>query len=154
MAMLFEGLNSGLVSGEATQRLFNHAKANQFAIPAVNVISTSAVNAALEAAHEANSPIIIQLSYSGAAYFIGKGVPLSGLEASIQGAILAAKYINDAAKNYKVTVIIHTDHASKILLPWIDGMLDAGEEFIARTGKSLFSSHMIDLSEEPIEEKA
>jgi len=150
MEPLLESLNAGLVSGEATHSLFNHAKANQFAIPAVNVISTSAVNAALEAAHEANSPIIIQLSYSGAAYFIGKGVPLSGLEASIQGAILAAKYIHEAAKNYKVPVIIHTDHASKILLPWIDGLLTAGKQHFEQTGEPLFSSHMLDLSEEPL----
>ncbi len=150
MKQLSSFLDSGLVSGKSTQKLFNNAKEQQFAIPAVNVISTSAVNAALEAAHEANSPIIIQLSYSGAAYFIGKGAPLSGLEASIQGAILAAKYINDAAKNYKVPVVIHTDHASKKLLPWIDGLLAAGEQHFKETGEPLFSSHMLDLSEEPL----
>jgi len=152
MDQLLEPFNAGLVSGEATQRLFNYAKAKQFAIPAVNVISTSAINAALEAAHEAKSPIIIQLSYSGAAYFIGKGAPLSGLEASIQGAILAAKYINDAAKSYGVAVVIHTDHASKKLLPWIDGLLAAGKQHFELTGEVLFSSHMLDLSEEPLTE--
>jgi len=147
-----EYLKAGLVSGEATQRLFNEAKAKQYAIPAVNVISTSAINAALEAAYEAKSPIIIQLSYSGAAYFIGKGAPLTDLEASIQGAILAAKYINDAAKVYGIPVVIHTDHASKKLLPWIDGLLEAGKQHFKQTGEPLFSSHMLDLSEEPLAE--
>ena len=152
MESLSESFKVGLVSGEATKRLFNYAKANQFAIPAVNVISTSAINSALEAAHEVKSPIIIQLSYSGAAYFIGKGVPLKGLEASIQGAILAAKYINDAAKCYGIPVVIHTDHASKKLLPWIDGLLEAGKLHFKQTGEPLFSSHMLDLSEEPLAE--
>jgi fructose-bisphosphate aldolase class II len=150
MKTLSEYLKAGLVSGEATQRLFNEAKAKQYAIPAVNVISTSAINAALEAAYEAKSPIIIQLSYSGAAYFVGKGAPLTGLEASIQGAILAAKYINDAAKLYGIPVVIHTDHASKKLLPWIDGLLEAGKKHFKQTGEPLFSSHMLDLSEESL----
>jgi fructose-bisphosphate aldolase class II len=152
MKPLSESFNPGLVSGKATQRLFNYAKAKQFAIPAVNVISTSAINSALEAAYEAKSPIIIQLSYSGAAYFIGKGAPLTSLDASIQGAILAARYINDAAKSYGIPVVIHTDHASKKLLPWIDGLLEAGKQHFKQTGEPLFSSHMLDLSEEPLAE--
>jgi fructose-bisphosphate aldolase class II len=152
MENLSSFLKAGLVSGEENQALYNYAKAHQFALPAVNVISTSAVNAALESAVDAKSPIIIQLSYSGAAFFIGKGAPISGLEASIQGAIIAAKYINDAAKVYGVPVVIHTDHASKKLLPWIDGLLEAGKQHFKQTGEPLFSSHMLDLSEESLEE--
>lgn len=145
-------MSDNFVFGEALNRLYLLAKEKQFALPAVNVIGTSSVNAALEAAKEVNSPIIIQLSYAGAAFFIGKGAGLSATEAAIQGAIVAAKYIKDAAKIYNVKVVIHTDHASKKLLPWIDGLLAAGKQHFVETGEPLFSSHMLDLSEETIEE--
>ena len=145
-------MSNNFVFGDALSRLYQQAKEKQFALPAVNVIGTSSVNAALEAAKEVKSPIIIQLSYSGAAFFIGKGAGLSATDAAIQGAIVAAKYIKDAAKVYNVPVIIHTDHASKKLLPWIDGLLLAGKQHYIETGEPLFSSHMLDLSEESIEE--
>jgi len=150
MKPLSQLINSGFVCGDDVSVLFNYAKENQFAYPAINVIGTSSVNAALEAACDVNSPIIIQLSYSGAAFFIGKGAKLLPMDAAIQGAIIAAKYIKSVAKFYKVPVVIHTDHASKKLLPWIDGLLDAGEVHFEETGEPLFSSHMIDLSEETL----
>ena len=152
MKCLSELVHSGFVCGEDVSVLFNYAKENQFAYPAVNVIGTSSINAALEAASEINSPIIIQLSYSGAAYFIGKGVKLSPMEAAIQGGVIAAKYIKSIAKLYSIPVVIHTDHASKKLLSWIDGLLEQSEKHFEQTGEPLFSSHMIDLSEQTLEE--
>ncbi len=152
MAGISELINNGFVFGDELSVLFNYAKENQFALPAVNVVGTNSVNAALEAAKKVNSPIILQLSYSGAAFFIGKGVNLSTMEAAIQGGVIAAKYIKSVAKFYDVPVVIHTDHASKKLLPWIDGLLTEGEKHFALTGEPLFSSHMIDLSEETLEE--
>ncbi|RDV25458.1 class II fructose-bisphosphate aldolase [Alteromonas aestuariivivens] len=143
---------AGVVSEQHAKVLFEYAKENNFAYPAVNVVSTNSVNAALEAAHEVKSPIIIQLSYSGAAFFVGKGVPLSGHEPSIAGAIAAAHYVHCVAEHYGIPVILHTDHAAKKLLPWIDGLLDAGEKYYAQHGKPLFTSHMLDLSEESLEE--
>tara|TARA_B110000091_G_C13739869_1_gene442844 strand:- start:82 stop:1170 length:1089 start_codon:yes stop_codon:yes gene_type:complete len=140
------------IFGNALKNLYRDAKDNQYAIPAVNVIGTNSVNAVLEAAKEVCSPVIIQLSYSGAAFFIGKGCGLSGTEASVEGAVFAAKYIRNAANIYNVDVVIHTDHASKKLLPWIDGLLAAGQEYFKETGKPLFSSHMLDFSEEPLKE--
>jgi len=141
---------SKFIFGERLAELYQYAKSKQFALPAVNVISTSSINAALEAAKENKSPIILQLSYSGAAFFIGKGSGLSPMDAAIQGAVLAAKYIRSAAEIYQVPVVIHTDHAAKKLLPWIDGLLDAGKKHYQETGEPLFSSHMIDLSEDPL----
>lgn len=152
MSQLSQWLSPGVVWGNQVNELFNYAKEHQFAIPGVNVIGTSSINAALEAAKEAKSPIIIQLSYSGAAFFIGKGSKLSSLDAAIQGAVAAAQYIHLAARYYDVPVIIHTDHASKKLLPWIDGVLEEGEKYYALHQRPLFSSHMIDLSEESLEE--
>lgn len=145
-------INNGFVWGNDVSVLFNYAKENQFAYPAVNVIGTNSVNAALEAAKAINSPIIIQLSYSGAAFFIGKGHSLSPMEAAIEGGVIAAKYIKSVAKLYGIPVVINTDHASKKLLPWIDGLLAQGEQYFEQTGEPLFSSHMIDLSEESLEE--
>jgi fructose-bisphosphate aldolase class II len=152
MSSLSELINCGFVFGHDINTLFKFAKKSQFALPAVNVIGTNSINAALEAAQQANSPIIIQLSYSGAAFFIGKGANLSALDAAIQGAVAAAIYIKNVAKHYGIPVIIHTDHASKKLLPWIDGLLDEGEKHFTQTGEPLFSSHMLDLSEEPLED--
>ncbi|MBU2892491.1 class II fructose-bisphosphate aldolase [Colwellia sp. D2M02] len=152
MKCLSDVVNHGFIFGESLDRLFSYAKANQFAYPAVNVIGTNSVNAALEAAQKVNSPIIVQLSFSGAAFFIGKGTQLSPMDAAIQGGVIAAKYIKSVAKIYGVPVIINTDHAAKKLLPWIDGLLAQGEAHYKETGEPLFSSHMIDLSEETLEE--
>lgn len=142
----------GVATGCDVQAIFADAKKNNYAIPAVNVIGTNSINAALEAARGVGSPIIIQLSHGGATFFAGKGLTLSGQEAAILGAVAAAKYVHEVAAYYDVPVILHTDHAAKKLLPWIDGLLLAGKRHIAQTGKPLFSSHMIDLSEEPLEE--
>ncbi|MCU4674014.1 class II fructose-bisphosphate aldolase [Catenovulum sp. 2E275] len=142
----------GVMTGEQVSALFTYAKRNQFAYPAVNVVGTNSVNATLEAAKKANSPVIIQFSNGGAGFFIGKGSGLQGIEASVAGAVAGAHYVHYAAKAYGVPVILHTDHAAKNLLPWIDGLLDAGEAFYKQHGKPLFSSHMIDLSEESLQE--
>lgn len=149
---LLDAVPPGVVSGEALDLLYRIARENKFAYPAVNVVGTHSINAALEAAKNSQSPIIIQLSYSGAAFFVGKGANVSGHDASVAGAIAAAHYVHCVAEHYGVPVILHTDHAAKKLLPWIDGLLDAGEPYFAQTGKPLFSSHMLDLSEEPLEE--
>jgi fructose-bisphosphate aldolase class II len=142
----------GVVSGEHLTTLYRVAREQNYAFPAVNVISTNSINAALEAAYQCNSPIIIQLSHSGAAFFLGKGVPLNNHEPAIIGAIAAAHYVHGVAKHYGIPVILHTDHAAKKLLPWIDGLLAAGEEHYNLYGKPLFSSHMLDLSEESLTE--
>ncbi len=149
---LLEMVPAGVVSGKDVDILYSVARENDFAYPAVNVVGTNSVNAALEAAKEVQSPIIIQLSNGGAAFFAGKGANLSGHDAAIAGAIAAAHYIHNVAKHYGIPVILHTDHAAKKLLPWIDGLLDAGEAHFKSTGKPLFSSHMLDLSEESLEE--
>ena len=152
MTQLSHLIQPGIVLQEQVTSVFAHARANHYAIPAVNVIGTHSINAALEAAKQVRSPIIIQLSNGGAAFFVGKGIGLSGLEGAIQGAVAAAHYVHSVAKLYGVAVILHTDHAAKKLLPWVDGMLKAGEAHFAQTGKPLYSSHMIDLSEESLEE--
>ncbi len=152
MTNLVDLVPPGVVSGDDLETLYRVARENQFAYPAVNVVGSNSVNAALEAAYRVQSPIIIQLSYSGSAFFCGKGAPLTGHQPAIVGAISAAHYIHNVAKNYGIPVILHTDHAAKKLLPWIDGLLEESEELFARTGKPLFSSHMLDLSEEPLEE--
>ena len=143
---------AGVLFGDEVQDLYRHANENNFAIPAVNVTSSSTVNAVLETARELNSPVIIQFSNGGAVAFGGKGLSNENQFAAIKGGIAGAKYVHDIAEAYGVTVVLHTDHAAKKLLPWIDGLLDAGEKFFAETGKPLYSSHMLDLSEEPIEE--
>ncbi|MCC4263589.1 class II fructose-bisphosphate aldolase [Oceanimonas baumannii] len=142
----------GVVSGDDMQKIFAIAKENQFALPAVNVVGTDSVNAVIEAAAKVNAPVIVQFSNGGAAYFAGKGLKLEGHQAAILGAISGARHVHAVAEAYGVPVILHTDHAAKKLLPWIDGLLDAGEKHFAETGKPLFSSHMIDLSEESLEE--
>lgn len=149
---LRELVQPGVVTGKDLQTVYADAKAGGYAIPAVNVIGTHSINAALEAARDVGSPIIIQISHGGAVFFAGKGLRLEGQEAAVLGAVAAAKYIHLVAGFYGVPVILHTDHAAKKLLPWIDGLLEAGQAHREQTGKPLFSSHMIDLSEEPLEE--
>ncbi|RLD23045.1 MAG: class II fructose-bisphosphate aldolase [Bacteroidetes bacterium] len=143
---------SGVLFGDEVHDLYRHANENNFAIPAVNVTSSSTVNAVLETAKVLNSPVIIQFSNGGAVNFGGKGLSNENQFAAIKGGIAGAKYVHDIAEAYGVTVILHTDHAAKKLLPWIDGLLDEGEKFYETYGKPLYSSHMLDLSEEPIEE--
>ncbi len=142
----------GVLTGSDVQKVFEVAKKHKFALPAVNTIGTNSINAALEAAKEINSPIVIQFSNGGAQFVAGKGLSNEGEKAAILGAISGAKHVHQMAEHYGVPVILHTDHAAKKLLPWIDGLMKANEEYFAQTGKPLFSSHMIDLSEEPLEE--
>ncbi len=143
-------IKPGFVAGDDIQKIFAIAKENKFALPAVNVVGTDSINATLEVAKVVNSPIIIQFSSGGAAFYAGKA--LNNEIAQIQGAISGAKHIHQLAEFYGIPVIIHTDHAAKKLLPWIDALLDAGEKHFKEFGKPLFSSHMLDLSAEPIEE--
>ncbi|MBS7332705.1 class II fructose-bisphosphate aldolase [Faecalibacter bovis] len=143
---------AGVATGALVQEIINDAKANQYALPACNVTGSSTVNAAMEAAVEANAPVIIQYSNGGAIYNAGKGLKAEGQIAAIKGAIAGAKHIHELAEAYGATVILHTDHCAKKLLPWIDGIMDANEDFYNKTGKTLYSSHMLDLSEEPLEE--
>lgn len=145
-------MNYGVITGDAVQEIFRLAKEKKFALPAVNVTSSSTVNAVLETAKEVNAPVIIQFSNGGAHFNAGKGLSNENQKAAITGAIAGAKHVHELAKAYEVPVILHTDHCAKKLLPWIDGLLDAGEKFYAEHGIPLYSSHMIDLSEEPIEE--
>jgi len=140
----------GVVTGDDVQKIFEIAKANEFALPAVNVVGSDSINAALEAAREVNSPIIIQFSNGGAAFNAGKG--LDSDKGAVLGAISGAHHIHMLAEAYGIPVIIHTDHAARKLLPWIDVLLDVSEKHFEKTGKPLFSSHMIDLSEEPLEQ--
>lgn len=142
----------GLVYGKALQDLYQYAKETGFAIPAVNVTGTNTVNATLETAKKFNSPVIIQLSNGGAAFFAGKGIGLDSTKSAVVGGIAGAHYVHTVAAHYGVPVVLHTDHAAKKLLPWIDGLLDAGEAYYAANKAPLFSSHMLDLSEEPLEE--
>jgi fructose-bisphosphate aldolase class II len=142
---------TGVIVGDDVLRLFEYAREKQFAIPAINVTSSSTVVASLEAARDAKSPVILQLSQGGAAYFAGKGVSNDGQAASIAGAVAAAHYIRALAPVYNIPVVLHTDHCAKKLLPWLDGMLDADEKYFKEHGEPLFSSHMIDLSEEPVD---
>jgi fructose-bisphosphate aldolase, class II len=143
---------SGVLFGDALQALYNDAKDNQFALPAVNTIGTNTINAVLETAAKVNSPVIVQFSNGGAQFIAGKGMPNDKLQANISGGISGALHIHNVAKYYGVPVVLHTDHAAKKWLPWISGLLDAGEQFYKEKGQPLFSSHMLDLSEEPIEE--
>jgi fructose-bisphosphate aldolase, class II len=152
MSSLVNQVAPGVATGDQVQALFSCAKEHGFAYPAVNVVGTNSINATLEAAQAINSPVIVQLSHGGSAFFLGKGLTLTGQENSVLGAVAAAKYVHTVAAAYGVPVILHTDHAAKKLLPWIDGLLDAGELFFAQTGKPLFSSHMLDLSEESLAE--
>ncbi len=145
-------LKPGIVYGQTLQYLFAYAQEKGFAIPAVNVTGSNTINAALETARDMKAPIIIQFSNGGAHFMAGKGLANDHQQASIAGAVSGAKHIHQLAELYGVPVIIHTDHAAKKLLPWIDGLLKAGEDFYKKNGRPLFSSHMLDLSEEPIEE--
>ena len=147
---VLDAIDAGVVTGDDLQTLFKIAKENEFAIPAVNVVSTSSVNAVMEAAKKVNSPVIIQFSNGGAAYYAGKGIDAK--EGAVLGAISGAQHVHTLAEAYGVPVVLHTDHAARKLLPWIDALLDASEAHFEKTGKPLFSSHMIDLSEEPLEE--
>ncbi|KAK4979478.1 Fructose-bisphosphate aldolase 1 [Elasticomyces elasticus] len=150
-AMQELGLKPGVIYGDQVKDLFKYAQKHTFAIPAINVTSSSTVVAALEAARDAKAPIILQMSQGGAAYFAGKGVANKNQEASIAGAIAGALYIRAIAPSYDIPVILHTDHCAKKLLPWLDGMLDEDEKFFKEHGTPLFSSHMIDLSEEEVD---
>lgn len=152
MGKISDVVKPGVVTGDDLQFIFKVAKESGFAIPAVNVVGSSTVNAVMEAAKVANAPVMIQFSNGGAAFNAGKGLKLEGQEAAVLGAIAGAKHIHTLAEAYGVRVILHTDHAAKKLLPWIDGLLDASEKNFAETGKPLFSSHMLDLSEEPLNE--
>lgn len=143
---------TGVLFGDEVTELLTFANENNFALPAVNVVGTNSVNACLETARAVNSPIIIQFSNGGAAFYAGKGLSNEGQNASILGAISGALHIHQLAEAYGVTVILHTDHCAKNLLPWIDGLLNANERHFENTGKPLYSSHMLDLSEEPIKE--
>lgn len=145
-------IQSGVLSGEELLKLQQNAKDNEYALPAVNVIGTDTVNAVLETAREVNSPVIIQLSNGGAAFYAGKGVSNDAQKGAIAGGIAGAHHVHLMAEAYGVPVVLHTDHAAKKLLPWIDGLLEAGKKHYKQQGKPLFSSHMLDLSEEPIEE--
>ena len=149
---VLEHVEAGVISGDEMQKIFEIAKSEGFAIPAVNVVGTSSINAVLEAAKEINSPVIIQFSNGGASFYAGKGLSNENERAAILGAISGAKHIHTLAKAYGVPVILHTDHAAKKLLPWIDGLLEASEAHFKESGKPLFSSHMLDLSEESLEE--
>lgn len=151
-ANLLKHIEPGIVTGKDLQDLYRIARENQFALPAVNVVGTNSVNAVLEAARDVNSPVIIQFSNGGAHFFAGKSLSNDGQRAAIAGAISGAKHIDLMAREYGVRVIIHTDHAAKKLLPWVDGLIAASEENYNKTGKPLFSSHMLDLSEESLEE--
>ena len=152
MTKILEVVQAGVATGDDVQKIFALAKEGNYALPAVNCVNTDTVNSVLEAAMKAKAPVIVQFSNGGASYFAGKGLKLEGQQAAILGAIAGAKYVHAVAAAYGVPVIVHTDHAAKKLLPWIDGLLDAGEKFFAETGKPLFSSHMLDLSEESLEE--
>ena len=143
-------VKAGVLTGSETKKLFDYAKENNFAIPAVNIVNTESINGVLEAAAKVNSPIILQFSNGGSTFFAGKGCKAPN--ASVLGAISGAKHIHMMAEAYGVPVVLHTDHAARKLLPWIDSLLDASEQHFKETGRPLYSSHMLDLSEESLEE--
>ena len=143
---------SGVITGDGVQAIFDDAQENEYALPAVNVVGTNSVNAVMETAAEVNSPVMIQFSNGGGVFFAGKSISNDGQKAAIAGSVSGAMHVHALAEHYGVSVILHTDHAARKLLPWIDGLLDAGEKFHEREGKALYSSHMLDLSEEPIDD--
>lgn len=147
---LKDEIPAGVVTGDQVQRVFAYAQEHQFAIPGANCIGTNSVNAALETAREVNSPVIVQFSNGGGIFFAGKGLSNSGQRAAIAGSVSAARHVHEVAALYDARVILHTDHCARKLLPWVDGLLDAGEAFYRANGIPLFSSHMLDLSEEPL----
>ena len=142
----------GVVTGEAVSELFRHANENNYALPAVNVVGTNSVNAVLEASRAVNSPVVIQFSNGGCIFYAGKSLSNTDQKAAIAGGISGAMHVHQMAAHYGIPVILHTDHCAKKLLPWIDGLLDAGEKYYDQHGIPLYSSHMLDLSEEPLEE--
>lgn len=142
----------GVVTGEAVSEIFRHANQNDYALPAVNVVGTNSVNAVLEAARAVNSPVMVQFSNGGCIFYAGKSLPNTDQKAAIAGGISGAMHVHQMAAHYGIPVILHTDHCAKKLLPWIDGLLDAGEKHFDQHGVPLYSSHMLDLSEEPLEE--
>lgn len=143
---------SGVVTGDAVQAIFDDAHENGYALPAVNVVGTNSVNAVLETAAEVNSPVMIQFSNGGGLFFAGKSLSNENQKAAVAGSVSGAMHVHALAQHYDVPVLLHTDHAARKLLPWVDGMLEEGEKFFEREGKSLYSSHMLDLSEESIED--
>lgn len=145
-------IKPGVVTGEALNQLLRIANEKNFALPAVNVVGTNSINAVLETAKAVNSPVIVQFSNGGASFYAGKSLSNDGQKSAVAGSISGALHVHNLAEMYGVPVVLHTDHCAKKLLPWIDGLLDAGEKHFAATGSPLFSSHMIDLSEEPLEE--
>ncbi len=145
-------IKPGVLHGEEIKELFDYANRNNFALPAVNVIGTNSVNAVLETAKLVNSPVIIQFSNGGAHFYAGKGYSNDNQQAAVAGAVSGALHVHHLAEKYGVPVILHTDHAAKKLLPWIDGLIEEGKKFYEKNGQPLYSSHMLDLSEEPIEE--
>ena len=149
---MHHSIKAGVASGQEVQEIFKHAKANQYAMPAVNVVGSNTINTVLETAREVNAPVIIQFSNGGAQFNAGKGLSNEDQRAAIAGSVAGAHHIHALAEAYDTPVILHTDHCAKKLLPWIDGLISASEAHHARTGRTLFSSHMIDLSEEPLEE--
>ena len=149
---ILDAVKPGVVTGKDLQKVLAIAKQNEFAIPAVNVVGSNSVNAIIESAKEVNSPVMIQFSNGGAVFYAGKGLSNENQKAAIAGAVSGAKHVHYMAEEYGVPVILHTDHAAMKLLPWIDALLDAGERHYKSWGKPLFSSHMLDLSEEPLEE--
>jgi len=145
-------IKPGVATGKEVQNIFNYAKQKGFALPAVNVVGSSSINGVLETAAKLNAPVIIQFSNGGASFNAGKGLSNENQKSAIAGAVAGAKHIHTLAELYGATVVLHTDHCAKKLLPWIDGLLDANEKYFQETGKPLYSSHMIDLSEEPLEQ--
>ncbi len=152
MGTIAERIAAGVVTGDTVQEVYAHAKSHQFALPAVNTSGSNTINAVMETARDLNSPVVLQVSHGGAAFVAGKGLKLDGQRATIAGSIAAARHVHELAALYGARVILHTDHCAKKLLPWIDGLLDAGEAFYKAHGVPLYSSHMLDLSEQPIEE--
>lgn len=154
MTKLLDLVKPGVVTGDDVQKIFAYAKDNHFAIPAMNCVGSNSVNAALETAARIKTPVIIQFSNGGGSFYAGKALKTSasGTRTDVLGSIAGAKHVHTLAEEYGVPVILHTDHCAKKLLPWIDGLLEASEKHFEETGKPLYSSHMLDLSEEPIEE--
>ncbi len=144
--------SAGVLYGEELKAVYRDAKENSYALPAVNVVGTNSVNAVLECAAKVNSPVMIQFSNGGAQFFAGKGMPNDHLQANIAGAVSGALHVHTVAKHYGVPVVLHTDHAAKKWLPWVSGLIEAGEIYFERNGRPLYSSHMLDLSEEPVDE--
>lgn len=150
--VMSHNIKPGVATGKEVQEIFNYAKSKKFALPAVNVVGSSSINAVMETAAELNAPVIIQFSNGGAQFNAGKGLSNEDQKSAIAGAVAGAKHVHELAELYGATVILHTDHCAKNLLPWVDGLLEASEIHYEQFGKPLFSSHMIDLSEEPLEE--